>query len=50
MISFDLTQEQQELKALARRFSEQEIMPRDASTTKNKFFRAISVKRPLPRD
>jgi acyl-CoA dehydrogenase len=28
MISFDLTEQQQELKALARRFSEQEIIPR----------------------
>jgi acyl-CoA dehydrogenase len=28
MISFDLTEEQQELKTLARRFSEQEIIPR----------------------
>ena len=28
MIGFDLTEQQQELKALARRFSEQEIIPR----------------------
>src|ERR1019366_8577658 len=28
MIGFDLTEEQQELKALARKFSEQEIIPR----------------------
>jgi alkylation response protein AidB-like acyl-CoA dehydrogenase len=28
MIAFDLTEEQSELKALARKFSEQEIIPR----------------------
>jgi len=28
MIGFGLTEQQQELKALARRFSEQEIIPR----------------------
>jgi acyl-CoA dehydrogenase len=45
MIGFDLTEQQQELKALARRFSEQEIIPRAREYDENEIFpRAICEK------
>ncbi|HKV53615.1 MAG TPA: acyl-CoA dehydrogenase family protein [Candidatus Binataceae bacterium] len=45
MIGFDLTEEQQELKALARRFSEQEIIPRAREHDEKEIFpRAICEK------
>jgi len=45
MIGFDLTEQQQELKALARRFSEQEIIPRAREYDEKEIFpRAICEK------
>ena len=38
MIGFELTEQQQELKALARRFSEQEIIPRTREYDEKEFF------------
>ena len=49
MLGFDLTDEQKELKALARKFAEQEIIPARVNTTNRRPFPGTFAKRPSPR-